>query len=202
MPARCGRHFLRHFSDGWLKWPIGKTSMFYGVGSVESDADSEKLSPRRRKMALFVALLGLSTFVSPMITTDTEILGHTRWSPLQIVLGLHAGRLPLPRWAPLSPVDLAIDVLFGLGTAYVLLTVVALAIAFFPFARFILYTASIGAAAILADGRNRFSDLQDLTYGVPAAFVSGHEVHGRTISLFLLGVLALIIWIAATKQLD
>lgn len=176
--------------------------MFYGVGSTDSDADSEKLSPRRRKMALFVALLGLSTFASPMITTDSAIIGRTRWSPLQIILAVHAGTLPLPHWVPLSPANVAIDTFFGLGPVYVLLALITLAILFIPSPRLILSTAGIAAIGVLGEGRNRFRDLQELTYGTLPDFVSGHEVHGRTISLFLLGVLALIIWIAATKQLD
>jgi hypothetical protein len=73
---------------------------------------------------------------------------------------------------------------------------------FLPSARFVGYAAAIGAALVFADARYRYPDLQDAIYGAPRSFVSGHQVHAGTYCLILLGVLGLLIWIAATKELD
>jgi hypothetical protein len=100
-----------------------------------------------------------------------------------------------------NSVELSIDFLFGVGVAYLILILIATAILFFPSARFVVSAAAIGAATVWEETRFRYQDLQDAIYGEPSAF-AGHQVHAGTNSLFLLGVLGLLFWIAATKALD
>jgi len=158
---------------------------------------------QRRKAALIVTGLGLATFVSPLIWTDSEILGQTRWSPLQIVLALHAGTLPIAARPPRElAVSLGIDFLFGFGLVYLLLAIVAAAIVFLPSVRFIAGAAGTGAAIVLADAKFEFPDFQQMLYGMPSAFASDHQVHAVSLFVILLGVEVLLLWIAATKQLD
>lgn len=164
--------------------------------------DPAKMGWHRRKMALIVTLIGLATLVTPLVETDSEVLGRTRWSPLQVVLALHAGTLPIAhRMSRELAVSLAIDFLIGVGIVYFLLSLIAAAIAFLPSARFIGSAAAFGAAVVLGDGQFDYPDLQDAIYGEPSSF-AGHQVHAGTNGLILLGVLGLVVWIAASKELD
>lgn len=164
--------------------------------------DSTRMGGRRRQAALIVTLIGLATFVTPLIETDSEVLGRMRWSPLQIIVALHAGTLPINRPMFPDPLAPAFDLLVGIGAVYFLLVLISAAIALFPSARFLGSASAIGAAVVLGNAQHRYFDLQEAIYGEPSAFTSGHQVHAGTNSLILLGVLGLLIFIAATKQLD
>lgn len=170
--------------------------------SAVETVDSTRMGWRRRRMALIVTLLGLATFVFPLVETDTQVLGRTRWSALQVILELHAGRLPIrPEIYP-DHIFLGIDALLGFGTVYFLLSLIAVAIVFLPSTRLVGFASAIGAAAILGDAQYRYFDFHDAIYGASPAFSSGHQVHARTFSLILLGLLGLLAFIAGTKQLD
>jgi hypothetical protein len=149
-----------------------------------------------------VTLIGLATFVTPFVATDSEILGRTRWSPLQVILALHAGALPILHSLSAGPVSISIDMFFGIGAVYFLLTLITVAIVFFPSARFVGSSAAIGGAVVWGDAKYRYFDFQDAIYGAPRAYASGHQVHAGTHCLILLGVLGLLVFIAATKQLE
>jgi len=163
---------------------------------------------RRRRMALTVTLIGLATFFTPLVDTDSEVLGRTHWSPLQVVLAIHAGALPLGhamlRDAMLRGqwVELGIDMFLGVGIVYFLLSLIAGAVVIFPSARFVGIAAGTGAAVTLGELRWEYFDFQEAIYGAPTAFVSGHRVHAGVNCLILLGMLVLLLFIAATKQLD
>ena len=166
-------------------------------------AKPTRMGWRRRQMALIVTLIGLATFVTPLISTDSEVLGQTHWSPLQVISSLNAGTLPISQRMPqVLAVDLCIDFLTGVGVVYFLLGLVAAAIVFLPSARFVGAAAVTGAAVVLGDAQFHYHDLQDLLYSAPRSFASGHQVHAETNGLILLGVLGLLVWIAATKELD
>jgi hypothetical protein len=174
----------------------------FDVGTDEA-ANPIRMGKQRRKMALLVTLIGLATFVTPLVWTDSEILGRTRWSPLGVISALFAGTLPIGH--PMSrelALSLSIDFLMGVGVIYVLLGLVAAAILFLPSARFIGTAAAAGAAVVFGNARFRYPDLQDAIYGEPSSFVSGHEVHAGTNCVILLSVFGLLIWITATKELE
>jgi hypothetical protein len=97
---------------------------------------------------------------------------------------------------------LGVDFLIGIGVVYLLLGLVTAAILFLPSTRFIGSTSATGAAWVWGEARFRYQDLQDAIYGAPSSFISGQQVHAGTICLILLGVLLLLIWIAATRALD
>jgi len=161
------------------------------------------MSRRRRLMALMVTLMGLATFVTPLVQTDSEVLGRTRWSPLQVALAVHAGTLPGDHLLLQPEIAFrSIEALLGLGIVYCLLSLVVAAIGVFPSARFVGSASAIGVAVILGEWRFRYADLQDSIYGASSSFVSGHHVHAGILCLVLLGVQLLLGFIAATKQLD
>jgi hypothetical protein len=171
------------------------------ISTVRRD-DPDKMGWQRRRMALIVTLIGLATFVTPFVATDSEILGRTRWSPLQVILALHAGALPILHSLSAGPVSISIDMFFGIGAVYFLLTLITVAIVLFPSARFVGSSAAIGGAVVWGDAKYRYFDFQDAIYGAPRAYASGHQVHAGTHCLILLGVFGLLVFIAATKQLE
>jgi hypothetical protein len=171
-------------------------------GSNVETVDSTRMGLRRRRMALIVTLLGLATFVCPLVETDSEVLGRTRWSALQVILELHSGRLPIRHEMSPDYIFLGIDALLGFGTVYLLLSLIAAAIVFLPSARFVGSASLIGAAVVFGDAKYRYFDFQDGIYGAPSAFSSGHQVYAGIFCLILLGLLGLLAFIAATKQLD
>jgi hypothetical protein len=166
-----------------------------------------ELGARRRRMAMILTLIGLATFVNPLVSTDSEILGRTRWSPLQVVSAIRAGTLPVvSQLHQMSRgelgVNLSIDFLSGFGVVYLLLGLIAAAIVFFPSTRFIGGTSALTAAMLLGIVRSHYEDLQDVLYGAPSSFVSGHQVHAGILCSILLGVQLLLGFIVATKQID
>jgi hypothetical protein len=166
-------------------------------------AKPNRMGWRSRQTALILTLIGLATFVTPLIWTDSEILGRTRWSPLDVVSGLYAGTLPIAHGMSREvSAFLVIDFFLGLGVVYFLLCLVAAAIVFLPSTRFVGTAAGIGALVVLKDAQYEYGDLQDAIYGAPSSFVSGHQVHAGTNCMVLLIVLGLLVWIAATKELD
>jgi hypothetical protein len=154
---------------------------------------------QRRRVTLVVTLLGLFTFVMRLISTDPKVLGHTLWSPLQVVIAILSGRLPLQ---PVQPVGLlGVDALLGCGIVYLLLIAIAVAILVFPSGKFVGTAAALGGAMLLGSLQFQYPDLQDAIYGAPRAFASGH-VNGGVFTLTLLGVLALLLWVATSSGLD
>jgi hypothetical protein len=163
---------------------------------------SGRLGGRRRKMVLVIAMIGLTSFASPLIRTDSPVLGRTQWSPLQVVIDLHKGTLPdCQSYSELCEppntklVYMTLDVTLGFGTAYAALLAIVVAALLLPRAEFVGASAGLAALLILKDGQYGFDDLQ-------AFFGSHHHAHGRALELALVGIFGLLIWISATKALD
>ncbi len=153
----------------------------------------------RRRLELIVTLLGLLTFAMRLVSTDPKVLGQTFWSPLQVVTGILSGRLPLQ---PVQPAGLlSIDLLFGSGIVYLFLIAIAVAILFFPSVKFVGISAAVCCAVMVANVQFQYPDLQEAIFGAPRAFASGH-VNGGVFALTLLGVLALLLWVATSSGLD
>ena len=151
-------------------------------------SSSGRLGRRRRWMALIVSSIGLATFFSPLIRTDSPILGRTQWSPLQIVLELHKGTLPVKGYLEPKSVFLTVDALFGCAPMYAMLLVILAAALLLPRVEVIALCAGMAGAAAYGEAKWGYSDLQDVLYGAPDAFVSGNRVHAghrpdRTVGL-------------------
>lgn len=169
--------------------------------------EPRRLGPRRRQMALIVILMGLATFVTPLISTDSPVLGRTQWSPLEIAEGLSTGKLPIVRYATSNPayrrVELTLALSLGFGSIYLFLIGIAAAILFFPSPKFVGYSAGSAAAFIL--GELQFYDsssLQMTLYGVPSVSSSDGRTHIGVFYMTLLTLCGLLALIAAWKELD
>ncbi len=181
-------------------------SSYFPPGEPGKTLSPGRLGRRRRQMILFISLMGLASFTLPLIKTDSPVLGRTQWSPLQIAIELHEGKLPGcdgpigcdPGWSLVSFI-LAVA-MGGFGIAYGLMLAIAAATLLFPSAEFVIFAAGGGIVAMLAEGRSRFFDLQEFLYG-PYDF-AGQQVHAKALGLSLLGAFALLAWIGTTKALD
>jgi hypothetical protein len=78
----------------------------FAVPRIGKPIQWKPLRGPRRAWCAFLLLLGLSTLWAPSISLEREVLGRTQWSPLQILSGIHSGRLPvthflgnMPWWA-------------------------------------------------------------------------------------------------------
>jgi hypothetical protein len=160
-------------------------------------------------MVLIITMIGFASFVSPFVRTDSAVLGRTQWSPLQIVIELHKGTLPVCSSDAFSAcddprsrfVDECLDAVLGCGAAYALLCAIAAAALLFPRANFIVLVAALGIIPVCGEAKSRYADLQGLIYGAPFPF-AGRYVHAGVLCLILAGVFGLLIWIAVTQALD
>jgi hypothetical protein len=159
------------------------------------------LGRRRRRMVLVVTFIGLASFASPLIRTDSPVLDRGRWSPLEVAIGVHNGTLPVHREFQWSGVELGLDLIFGCATSYILLVAIGAATVLFPRADFVGAAAVLGALAAAEDGRLRYADLQDFIYGESYAFAR-NAVHAGALELVLLAVFGLLLWISVTQALD
>jgi uncharacterized membrane protein YdjX (TVP38/TMEM64 family) len=157
-----------------------------------------RMRRRRRQMTLVVALIGLASFVTPLVQAE-PISGRMRWSPYQILVALHAGKLPIHQ--PVPAASLWIDVLMAFGPAYVLLIAIVVAAVFLPSARFVVASAAIAGGSLVGSLRFQGRELREAIYGAPGAF-TGHQVHVGTYCLVLLAVMAMLIYVGSTKELD
>ena len=105
-------------------------------------------------MALLVALVGLTTFVVPLIGTDPQVQGQAYWSPLTIVEQTQSGVLPLgAASAAATAADQAMryeNLLYGFLFAYGMLAAAFLAIVIGASVRVIRWTAGLCLGATLA----------------------------------------------------
>jgi hypothetical protein len=109
----------------------------------------KRLDTRRRVQAFLVILIGLATFVAPLISTDPPVLGQTKWSPLGILLHGLTGVLPAPERAPWwrwNVVDVFLFYLFLLFV-YLTLLIAVFAVVAFPSDRLLRFAAWLGVAA-------------------------------------------------------
>ncbi len=175
-----------------------------GLVLPSKTSDRGRMGATRRRMALMTALIGLATFVMPWVSTDTKVLGRTHWSPLQVLIALHAHRLPVqPQPSKVAySVFMGVYLVLGLGTAYLILIVIAAGMLISPSARFVGSAAALGAAATVSNIWWRYPDLQNAIYGAPSPFASGHHVYAGGNDLILLLALGALMWIAAAKELD
>jgi hypothetical protein len=79
----------------------------------------ETLGARRKFWALTVVAVGLLTFFLPLITTDTVVLGKTKWSVMNLMSEVCSGELPPPSGLAVGPGYLAF--LLTLAAPYLLL---------------------------------------------------------------------------------
>jgi hypothetical protein len=174
---------------------------------VREDPALSALGSRSRPMTILLSLIGLVTFVVPLIGTNPTVMGQARWSPLEIVSGMFSGDLPAAvllsgeglrdlRW--LAFVN---TMLFGTVFAYIALAVI-LVVALGKAQRLVIGAAAgLGLVASLIELRG-YTDMQLALLGGPPSLVGGQQVQGMTLCVLLFAAMALLVVISAWKELD
>jgi hypothetical protein len=75
---------------------------------------AEPLGGRRRSLAFLAVTAGLLTFFLPLVTTDSDVMGRSRWSPWDISWQIYEGNLP--RSIPIRVMLVYLILVFALGT--------------------------------------------------------------------------------------
>jgi len=74
------------------------------------------LGKERKRLAILVIALGITTFFLPMVVVDPPVLNRTEWSPLHIAAGVLSRQLPVPHGS-FDPGLLEIALIYGLMIA-------------------------------------------------------------------------------------
>jgi hypothetical protein len=135
-----------------------------------------------------VLIIGLLSFIEPLIITDPPVMGHARWSPLDIARGLYDGKLPrdankVTFWT--LPLHFAL--------IYLLLIMAAGCLWLFPGQALPGYMGVIGAIMALETWRLEL-DMKSLFYGNPMLYgghTSGHVKPAALVSQLFLVMIAL-----------
>ncbi|HSY03490.1 MAG TPA: hypothetical protein VK819_15110 [Acidobacteriaceae bacterium] len=174
---------------------------------VKEDPALSRLGSRSRSMTLLLAVVGLVTFVVPLIGTNPTVMGQARWSPWDVVTGMLTGNLPAAvllsaqglhdlRW--LAFVN---TMLFGGIFVYIALATV-LVVALGKAQRLVIGAAAgMGLVAALIEMRG-FTDIQLAILGGPPATVGGQQVQGMTLCVLMFAIMVLLLAIASWKELD
>lgn len=165
------------------------------------------LGQRTRSMTLVMSALGLATFVVPLVTTSTPVLGRVQWSALSVLEGLINGSLP-------AGVNLSADdfhalyklifldsFLFGAMFIYAALIVILVSALRTGTRLVIGFAAALGALAALLEMRG-YADFQLAIFGQTPQALGGVHVAGFTWCVVLLVITGLIVAIATIKELE
>jgi hypothetical protein len=174
---------------------------------LREDPTPKVLSGRSLQLTLLLSLVGLATFFVPLVTTSVPVMGKSHWSPWEIVYGVISGDLPAAvlltarglsavRWLTFTN-----TMLFGGLFIYLMLAGV-LVVAFSVPRRIVIGAmAALGVVAALIELRG-FSDAQLAILGGPPESVGGQHVHAMGLGVVWFAVLALVLAIAARKELE
>lgn len=144
----------------------------------------KKLANAHRAGAVVLILIGLLSFLEPLITTKPPVMGRTRWSPLDLVRqlqhgGLH-GNVPSTVVVP--------SITFGLP--YLLMLLALASLCFFPSPKLLAWSGVIGAIASALAFRFGDMDLERLFYG-KCCSMPGPVRHVELASVLLIVMLVL-----------
>jgi hypothetical protein len=165
------------------------------------------LGPRTRRMAILLTLVGLATFVVPLVGTNPAVMGQPRWSPMQIIGGLMNGNLPaavlLTKTGDHAIGGLALvnSLLFGTLFEYAMLAAI-LVFVLGSAQRFLIgAAASMGVLAALIEMRG-YSDIQLAILGGAPGTVGGQQVQAMTLCMIFFAVMILLLVIASWRELE
>jgi peptidoglycan/LPS O-acetylase OafA/YrhL len=127
---------------------------------------------RRRRIAMGIVVLGLCSFFVPLIGTDPAVLGRVRWSPLDVLLQLHAGTLSIP--AGTGPIWMN-PVVAYLSAAYLLLFATLLALAVNASPKLVVgFAASVPLFSVVTNWGSPFDELTSSLASLFYRSGSGH----------------------------
>jgi hypothetical protein len=174
---------------------------------IGKDTAPSTLGVRSRNMALLLTVVGLASFMVPLITAVPAVEQHASWSPFQIFMALTGNSLPaavLLTPAGLHQVHwliLADTALFGALFEYGILAACLISVLGNGSRMVVGWAAALGVFAALIEMRG-YQDFQLAIFGGMPPTVGGQHVLGRSWSLLMLAVTALILTVAMVRELD
>ncbi len=174
---------------------------------LREDPTPKRLGARSRQLTLVMVMVGIATFVAPLIGTVPSVSGRTYWSPYEIFMGVTGNSLPAAvilnaegtrdvHWLMLGN-----TVVFGAAFAYAMLATILVSVMGHASRRVVGSAAALGLLATLIEMRG-FRDFQLAIFGGLPGSVGGQHVEGWTWSVVMFGVMALLLVIAAFRELD
>jgi hypothetical protein len=174
---------------------------------LREDPAPKTLGPRSRQMAVLLTLVGLATFVVPLITSVPSVMGRTDWSPWEMFMGVTGNTLPAAviltaqgmhdvRW-----LILADTALLGALFDYSLLAAALISVMGHASRKVIGSAGALGVLATLVEMR-QFADFQLAIFGGTPASLGGQHVDAMTWAVVMLVVMALLLVVAVLKEFD
>lgn len=174
---------------------------------LREDPTPKMLGPRSRQLALILTMVGLVTFVVPLITSVPAVMGRTEWSPWEMFMGVTGNTLPAAviltdqgmhdvRW--LIFVDTA---MLGAMFDYAVLAAVLISVLGKASRKVVGGAAALGMLATLVEMR-RCEDFQLAIFGGTPGSLGGQHVRAMTWCVVMLAVMALLLTIAVFKEFD
>jgi len=166
-----------------------------------------RLGPRRRQMTLLLTVVGLATFVVPLITSVPAVMGRAQWSPWEMFMGVTGNTLPAAviltaqgfhdvRW--LIFVDSA---MLGALFDYAMLAAVLVSAMGHASRRVIGGAGALGVLGALVEMRGS-QDFQLAIFGAMPDAVGGQHVRAMTWCVLMLAVMVLLLVVAVYTELD
>lgn len=165
------------------------------------------LGSRTRSMVLLMSVLGLATFVVPLVTTSVPVLGRTQWSALTVLEGLISGSLPAgvnisaESFHAFYRLIFLDSFLFGAMFAYAALILILVSALRTATRLVIGFAAALGVLSALLEMRG-YADFQLAIFGGTPEALGGAHVGGFTYCLVLLVVMGLILAVTTIKELE
>ena len=130
--------------------------------------------------AMALIMIGLFSFLAPLVVTDPPVMGRSRWSLLDIVHGYQGGKLPR------DADNIGFWILaLHFGAIYLLLILAGTALYSFPGQQLLMWIGLIGAIITLEMLRQEL-EFKALFYGHPMSYgvhASGHVRYAGIASL-------------------
>ena len=174
---------------------------------LREDPTPKRLGARSRQLTLIMVMVGLCSFVAPLIVTEPPVSGRTYWSPYEIFMGVTGNSLPAAvilnaeGTRELHWLMLANTSIFGAGFAYAMLAAILMSLMSHASRRVVACASAMGLVATLNEMRG-FQDYQLAIFGGLPGSVGGQYVHGWTWSVVMFGVMALVLVISFFRELD
>jgi hypothetical protein len=174
---------------------------------LREDPAPRNLGPRSRQMALVLTLVGLATFVAPLITTVPAVMGRAEWSPWEMFMGVTGNTLPAAvlltdqGFHDLHWLVFVDSLLLGALFDYALLAAVLVSVMGNASRKVVGGVGALGILATLVEMR-KFADFQLAIFGGMPWTVGGQHVRAVTWSVVMLAVMVLLLVVAVIKEFD
>ncbi|MGE5307036.1 MAG: hypothetical protein ACM3TN_27335 [Alphaproteobacteria bacterium] len=156
------------------------------IASSPGNSTAKYLGRARKSLVFLVLVIGLATFFGTLVVIDPAVMGKSRWSALQITLGIRDGIFPPSK----SGVGI---VLIDLALAYLLLSVALIGFCFSRSQKLLKAIGLIGCLlSIEVLGRAEYN-FKAMFFGLVPAQASVSVTYGAAVYVLSLTMTALLL---------